>query len=347
MSSCRPLQKDMPLPNANAPAGHTFARPSSSRAGFWLAGLLTCAVLSLLRASDPVVLYTTGFEFWEGYRTAFTLTGQNGWVGAGDGGSGIVTNYLEGAGQQAYVGAFPPSDGSDFFSVWRPVNVAPVPPALPVLTFSVRMQIEESLDPRYQDDFRWSAYNTNGNRLFSLDFDTSTRTVNYLLDDGQGFKSTGFGFETGGAYDLVVSMNFQRNLWSAWLNDTLLATGRRISTQAAGAALNLGDIDAVWSIRDPDHPGDNYMLFDDYEITADDASAFRPRLEVMGFIPQRGFTVRMYGEPGLGYILDASTDQQVWTPISTNSTPSGVFDVVDVEAHLFDRQFYRARVWQH
>lgn len=304
---------------------------------------LHISVLSVAFAqtADPILIYRTGFEYYEGYRSGYTLMGQNGWIGSGTGGNGIVTNYFQDAGQQAYIGAYPPDATEEFFSTWRPVDMAPINPQLPLITFSVRMQIEASSEGSPADDFRWSVYNTNGARLFSIDFDTSALAINYLLDNDSGFQSTGYSFETGGDYDLVIAMNFLRNRWSAWLNDTLITTGQPIT--AAGSALNLGDVDAVWAIRDPAHPGDNYMVFDDYQVTADASPVFRPTLEVMGFVPNRGFTVRFHGEPALRYVIDASTDMKLWTPIKTNASPDGIFDLVDVESDLFDRQFYRAR----
>ena len=307
-------------------------------------GLLLALGLRPARAGEPVVIYDTGFEFSEGYRTEFTLTGQNSWIGSGTGGNGIVTNFFDGGGQQAYIGAFAPTEEEEFFNVWRPVDLAPIDPALPMITFSVRMQIEDSIPPAPRDDFRWSVYNTAGARLFTLDFDTSSLEISYYLDDGDGFVSTGYAFETGGPYDLVVAMNFLRNRWSAWLNETSIAAGLPITT--TGAALNLGDVDAVWAIRDPALPGDNFMVFDDYRITADEAPAFRPYLEVLGFIPNRGFTIRLHGEPDQSYAIDASTDLDLWTPIKTNAAPDGVFDLVDTEAEFFDRQTYRARLWE-
>jgi hypothetical protein len=312
----------------------------------WLLALL-CGVGLLGKAvaqpEDPILIYHTGFEFHEGYRDGYTLMGQNGWIGSGTGGNGIVTNYFSGGGQQAYIGAGAPAGADEeFFNVWRPIDLAPISPALPLITFSVRMLIEGSSAGVPSDDFRWSVYNTNGARLFTIDFDTAALSINVLLDDGEGFQPTGYSFETGGDYDLVVAMNFLRNRWSAWLNDTLIATARPIT--ASGAALNLGDVDAVWGIRDPRNPGDNYMVFDDYRITADASPVFRPTLEVMGFVPNRGFTVRFKGEPALRYVIDASTDMDLWTPIKTNASPDGVFDLVDVESDLFDRQFYRARL---
>ena len=105
-------------------------------------GLAVLAILPL-RAAEPVLIYHTGFEFAEGYRYGYTLIGQNGWIGSGSGGNGVVTNYFTDAGHQAYIGAFPPAGEEEFSNVWRPVDLAPINPSLPLLTFSVRMQIEE------------------------------------------------------------------------------------------------------------------------------------------------------------------------------------------------------------
>src|SRR6185436_10045125 len=119
--------------------------------------------------------------------------------------------------------------------------------------FSVLMQIDPTSSTNH-DDFRWSAYNSEGNRFFSLDFDGVTKTVNYGLDDGMGFFSTATAFEKSQAYDLVITMNFKRNLWSATLNGLPVVNAKPITK--VGSALNLGDIDAVWVIRAPDAPGD-------------------------------------------------------------------------------------------
>ncbi len=298
-------------------------------------------MVMLAWAQEPVTIYYTGFEYGEGYRTDYTLVGQNGWVGWGSGGNGIVTNYFEGGGQQAYIGAFAPEEAEEYFNTWRPLELAPIHPALSLITFSVRMQIERSTEGMGQDDFRWSIYNTNGSRLFTVDFETSTLSVNYALDDGEGFRPTGYTFETGGYYDLTLALNYLRNRWTAWLNDTVVVSEVPLTT--SGAALNLGDVDAVWAMRDPSRPGDNFMVFDDYWVTAESPAAYRPTLEVMGHVPNRGFTVRVHGEPGVAYAVDASADLQSWISIRTNTTSDGVFDLVDVESPLFDRQFYRAR----
>ena len=77
------------------------------------------------------------------------------------------------------------------------------------------MQIADSTNGQC-DDFRWSVYNTNGARLFTLDFDNSSfrsRTDSTIAP----FVPTGLKFDNEGFYDLAISMNFGGNLWSATL----------------------------------------------------------------------------------------------------------------------------------
>jgi PKD repeat protein len=61
-------------------------------------------------------------------------------------------------------------------------------------------------------------------------------------------------------------MDFGRNRWSASLGATSLTREQPIT--AAGAALTLGDIAATWIFTDPNHPGNDDMVFDNYLVTA-------------------------------------------------------------------------------
>lgn len=319
---------------------------SDTAAGWrkWRTGLalgLACFWLASPTEAQTVV-FGTGFEAEEGYQNDADLTGQLGWLG--DGADGVLTNFFEGLGQQAYIGyTIPSGDTNATFSVYRPVNFAPLAANRALVRFSVRMQIVDSSSTNGPfDDFRWSVYNTNSTRLFSLDFDNDTWLVSYLLDDGSGFISTEKGFDTKGYYDLLIEMNFARNLWTAWLNDEVLVDGAPIS--AAGNPLHLGDIAAVWILREPSFPGDNYMLFDEYWITAESAPAAAPELEFLRISNGGSFQARVYGEPGLAYRIEASTDLQAWEHLMTFTLPSGgILDFQDPDAVRYPRRFYRVR----
>lgn len=307
---------------------------------------LWCGVLLLigLTAHAQRTLYSTGFEYEEDYLPDLTLTGQNGWVGYGA--DGIVTNFFVGLGQQGYIGYAPASgETNDFYSVFYPINFTPAG-TNQLVKFSVVMQIVDSSSTNGPwDDFRWSVYNTNGNRLFSLDFDNASLLVSYVLDDGKGFIPANSKFDTQGAYDLTIEMNFARNLWSATLNDVVIVNAKPITT--INSPLNLGDIDAVWAVRDPVHPGDNFMLFDNYRVTVEASPSIQPRLEALGVAPAGPFQLRFYGEPGLVYRIESSSDFVRWDPMLTfTAPPGGTLEFQDSTATRSAPKFYRARQGQ-
>jgi hypothetical protein len=305
--------------------------------------LLATLCLSCRSTIAQTTVFSTGFELSEGYDQGFTLVGQDGWVSFGSGGNGILTNFFEGEGQQAFIGFQSPTNMNDTFSVWQPVNFAPLTNDLPVVTFSVLMQIDPSSSTNH-DDFRWSIYNSEEKRFFSLDFDGVTQSVNYGLDDGMDFFSTGFAFEKLQTYELVITMNFGHNLWSAKLNGLPVVNAKPITT--ADSALDLGDIDAVWVIRTPEAPGDNYMFFDNYRIVADPVSSIPPTLQIVSRLPNGATVLQLYGEPGLNYTIDASSDLVSWTAMKVVNSTDGVVDYVDNSAANFNMRFYRARQTQ-
>lgn len=302
----------------------------------WL--FVTGLALGQAASPDASVLYSTGFEASEGYNAQFELIGQNGWVGEGTGGNGLTESFPD-HGQQAFIGLFPPTDTNDFTNVWRPINAAPVQAGISVVKFSVLMQIVASTNAS-RDDFRWSVYNTNGHRLFTVDFANSSQDISYLLDDGEGFVTTNFKFDHAGVYDLVIWMNLARNHWTASLNDVIFAHSKPITT--IGASLNLGDVDAVWAIRDPKSPGNNYLLFDDYQITAEPFRSIPPVLEALPYPPSGRFLFRIYGEEGFNYVVEVSDDLKDWSSLGTFGAPAGgSFDFEDTTAPGFSRSFYR------
>jgi len=285
-------------------------------------------------------IFSTQFEVAEGYSVTTNLAGQNGWIGFGSGGNGVVTNYLEGQGQQAFIGFFPPDPGDDQLFVWQPINFSPVLTNTPVVKFSVLMSIVDSSNTNY-DDFYWDVYNAQGDQLFTLDFDNYDLGIYFALDGTNNFVWTGKEFANGDTNTLVITMNFAQNSWSATFDDTLLVTNQPITT--TGLPLNLGDVDAVWAVFDAANPGDNYMLFDNYRITAEVIPPPAPRLQVLGLTSDGQFLLRVQGQSGARFAIDATTNLTQWTALKTNVVTDGFFDYVDSAAPAFTRRFYRAR----
>ncbi len=315
-------------------------RPRSGRGG-WQA--LVCAWLllaSLLPARAATLIYRTTFESHEGYNASFTLSGQNNWVHEGTGGNGLVNGFIPGAGQSAYIGFAPPTDTNFSVNVWRPVNLAPVPMNLSVVTFSVTMLVADSSNGQ-RDDFRWSIYNTNGARLLTLDFDNASTGINYALDGAGGFVATGFQFTRGAVHELAVTLNFPRNRWQASLDGTLLTSPLPITT--TNAALNLGDIDAVWAIRTPGSAGNNHLVFDNYQISGE------PRVSVPTLVSASrqgdGFLrLTVQAEQATRNAIEVSTNLTQWTAVTTNGALDGLFDVLDGSPLTLPRRFYRVRL---
>ena len=302
--------------------------------------------------AQPSVLYSTGFESSEGFSLDLPLALQSGWRSLGsDGkeqtnGSGLVEDFFVGHGQQAFVGFNPLTGTNDTLSVWHPLNFDPIAAGKPVVKFTVSMAIFDSTNGVY-DCFRWSVYNnTNGGtRLFSIDFNNEFTNINYILDDG-AIVSTGYNFEPADLdenYDLEVTMNFASNRWSATLNDVLFVSSKPITTK--GSALTLGDIDAVW-VYGPftDAPGDNFMVFDNYKVTAEASAPLPFQLESLGSLPNGTFLLRLAGEPARRYALDASTNLTGWTALKTNTAGTdGTVIMDDPSAASSPAKFYRAR----
>src|SRR6185503_3423069 len=143
-------------------------------------------LLAKLMHAAPISVFNAGFEASEGYSQFGSLAGQKGWLGSGTGGDGI---YPEFSNQYAYIGFYPPSSGNELYtSVWHPLNV-PLIPAGYIVRFSVDMRIVDSIDRFAFDEFRWSVYNTNGNRLFTVIFDNDSLGIFYITSSGTTFQT--------------------------------------------------------------------------------------------------------------------------------------------------------------
>jgi hypothetical protein len=297
--------------------------------------LTLCASLQLAHGASTVI-YRTGFETNEGYNYNFELIGQRGWTGAGTGGNGITRD----SNQQAYLGLFPPtSDSETSSSVWKPIDLAP-PPSGSIVKFSVDLAITDSLtSPFHRDEFRWSVYNSIGDRLFSVGFDNGTLEIFYSLSDDSAFN-TGFTFRNNDFYNLVILLDFAHNRWNASLGGIDLEVNEAIAV--GPLPLNLGDADAVWVYHDPTAPGDNQMIFDNYSVVIE--SSAPPSLQVIS-AANGNLRFRVLGENGAKYVVDRSTalTTNSWVPFVTNTVTAGHFDVTNAIPPAPSQRFFRAR----
>jgi hypothetical protein len=305
--------------------------------------LLSGMVLLVLVCRAPALtnIYYTGFSKSEGYNMAYELAGQNGWVtdSSSYGGNGLLTNFLGIAtNQAAYVGLWPLSPVSDSFSVWQPLKYAPLATHQTLVKFSASILFVDSTTSQ-RDDFYWTLFNSQNQSLFSLHFNNYDLGVYYRLDGTNDYVYTGATFTNDTLYTLLLTMDFARNRWNATLNGASLVGGQSITT--TNALLDLGDIDAVWLLMDPNAPGDNFMIFDDYLVTAD--ADVPVKLASLGRTSNGQFLLRVTGPSNFRYAIDAATNLGQWTPLKTNTITDGYFDFIDTAAGGFSKRFYRAR----
>jgi hypothetical protein len=307
----------------------------------WL-GLAALALAGAAHlAAATATLYATRFESDEGFSTELDLAGQGGWVSDGSGGNGVVSNYISGLQQQAYVGFSPPAPGVTSLSLWRPVNFVPSNAAL--VRFSVELSVMDSSTTN-RDGFYWSIYNRAGHRLCGVLFDNRDLGIWRDADDGYLY-STGWGFENGsdsnGVYTLQLLLNFTANRWDAFVNGTQVITNQLITT--VGAALDFGDADAEWVLGAASAPGDNYMLFDNYSVTADPIPQVIPTLQPPIAVGGGQRLIRVTGRNGVAYAIEGSTNLTHWTSLKTNVVNGTYFDYTDPASAVLTRRYYRAR----
>lgn len=291
------------------------------------------------------VLYQTGFEFAEGFTAGFTAVGQDGWEGTAEGGNGIEPGLIPDTNdQQAYIGfgRITSPAGERILNLYKPINYVPPAQGPSVVRFSVRMQIVPSTN-QVHDFFRWSVYNTDIRRLFSLDFDVNTGDISYLLEGGTNYVFTGRSFDTLGFYDLEIWMDLGRNAWTAQLNGAVVVNSKPLAL--AGTRRDIGDIDAVWDVQSAAAQNNDYMIFDDYRVSVVHVSSIPPRLEQLGVSPpDRAFRLRAYGQSGLNYAIEATADFQSWQTLLTVKAPAdGIIEYRDPPVAGTAARFYRVR----
>ena len=316
--------------------------------------LVVCGTWVTRAAEETLqVVFETGFEQEEGYQLDADLVGQMGWL-AFDGGdsflestvtgsSGLVDGFLEGGGQQAYLGYLPPDPelNTEFLSLLRPFDY-PLGDFVSIqrLRFSVVMSIVDSSNEQ-RDNFRWSAYNTEGFRLFTLDFDNETKDIAFALDDGEPLQTTGYEFENSVFYDLTMEMDFQSNQWTASIGGVVVVDALPMTTQ--GNRLDLANMDAIWAIYDPRNPGDNFLVFDDYRLESFDRALPIPSISIVGLLSDGQCVLRLQGEPNTRWSVSHSNDLSVWQEASSDVSlgNDGTASWIDSTAPGQSHRFYR------
>ncbi len=258
-------------------------------------------VLTVGHASGTTILFATNFEAAQNYSTSSKLAGvtvggvqqgQNGWMAngltpskTGFPSTGIALNSNQsqfGVGQEAFIGGSTAVDKNGLF-VWQPINYTPV--ANDIIAFSVDALVSPTSNGK-NDRFAWVVTNVAGLELFEVDFDNAIGGIYYTLDDLSG-PATNIPLLRNHVYHLQVVMDFPNNLWSATVDETVLARDQPITNLKS--ARNLGHVDALW-LPVSASAGTNQMIFDNYTIVKSGAGAATPPQIVVEPQSQTAFT---------------------------------------------------------
>ena len=108
------------------------------------------------------------------------------------------------------------------------------------------------------------------------------------------------------------------------------------------AAFNGTNPNGTWSLYVfDDAPGDSGNIAGGWSLTFSP-----PPPQLTGNISASTglFQITVSGQPGLAYVIQASTNLNAWVPLFTNTVPlSGSFTFSDPNTHAFKYQFYRAQ----
>ena len=191
--------------------------------------------------------------------------GADGWTGThvGEGVHGIDEGRIDGLGKTAFLGFNPPS--SNFVGVARSVDYDPLGAGNPTIEFFSLVGIADSTNGEF-DRFYISFYNISDDLLGAIVFDNTADDFGLLRSDGNELVHTGELFVNDEVQGLFVSIDFSTNTWSAKLDGLPVFTNETFN--ATGAALDLGSVAAEWEVMKPNKPGDNWMLFDEWTVTA-------------------------------------------------------------------------------
>ncbi len=285
------------------------------------------------------VLYETDFDnFSPG---ADNLAGTDGWVSTRDGESlhGIDDEIIAGLGNSAYLGFFPPASNlAQTVSVFKPLNYDAIAEGKPIIEFEALIAIADSQDDETtgaideslrEDRFLITIYNTSGEQLASVIYDNRTTTYGLYRNNGSNSFDTGFEFVIEEPQFLFLSIDLENNTWSATLDGAPLFTDALFNS--TGSALNIGTIAAEWNISNRFNPGNNWMLFDDWYLSANSRSQTITAPFAISKIERTADNQTELTYPadaGCTYTVQYSSDLKSWTDLPNSPVIANVSDPV-------------------
>lgn len=165
---------------------------------------------------------------------------------------------------------------SNVLSVYREVPYDPIAQGEPIVTLSLKVGFQPSTNGNH-DTFSIAFFNQNV--AFLGEFVVQAETGSVLYYNGAQTVDTGLDVTIPGFLNLVLTVDFEQNTWSATVDGFPFFSDVEFSSAGLMAGLNLGSLDFRWSPTDPMNSGDNYMVVDDIILSAN------PRFVPTGSLP--------------------------------------------------------------
>lgn len=327
------------------------------------------ALTAALYSAQAGEAYYTGFESPPFSVGADTIRGTDSWAGPTIFGSKALSGILSeaqhgvvGIGNAAYLGGNPSrvtGVGSKQVYLRRPVNIDPVALGQEVASFSVVFGIKDSTSTSSfrRDNFEFQVWNNSGQLLAGIQFDNSTldsltglpqRSIYLLYWNGTSFvyTNTGYTFLPETLELLDFRINFRTNRWTVSLGGSPLF--QDIAFYSGLNAKNFGSVSAQMQVRNTYplstdiYPGDNYMLFDDYQVRTDPVT-----VALASSWTDTGACKLVWNEEyGHQYRLQYSSDCTTWSDFTGTihtAAATSDFSYTDTTTPRPAKRFYQVR----
>ncbi|MDA7493828.1 hypothetical protein N8587_03525 [Akkermansiaceae bacterium] len=229
-------------------------------------------LLFLVPTIQGEILYDTDFDNFP--IGANNWSGNDGWISndTTSGAQAIDENVLPSLLKTATLGFAQPTSRFTFIAL--DLEYDHIASGKPVVEIDTLIGIEDSTNNR-RDDFYFSIYNADGDRLASIRFDNENPdTPNsqfgiWRVNDTNQFDTL-FDFTLGELFNLVATVNLEENVWSASIDEIPIFENAQFSN--TDAPLDFGFLAFEWELASlaPYNYGDNFLLVADLSIQSID-----------------------------------------------------------------------------
>ncbi|MEI7957253.1 MAG: hypothetical protein WCJ66_18980, partial [Verrucomicrobiota bacterium] len=299
--------------------------------------LVILALAALVLAGNGGVLYGTGFEstetppFMAGVSSAAApkLVGTGNWVMVVNPSTvgtslcypfaAIDSDLVPGMGQTAalgYLGSSPPPSTTQFIRVGRKVDSEPVVAGnQPIIDFYCQIGLNQSTNSR-NDDFELLVYNWDDKVLGGLTFDlTRNKLFRYDANEfntastASPYTDTGLSLSSlyGTVVEVTMHIDYKTNTWTATVGGVQVITAAPFTQRPVSgtnlAARTFGSLSARWYITTVGYPGNNWMLFDDWTISASAEQATIPASASVGYAANSTTAIAVTDAGAIGWTI--------------------------------------------